>query len=194
MKWSRLRIVGETWAGKATILIPVFGYLILNHQMLSSLAGRHLGAFDSIFLWLNLTKSIMFTYFGLCLLGIGVLVYQFVCPLVVKKYADENAYIKEEIDQTSSDFVSCLVGEIQEMSKGKNGLRENYSIYLDVSGVGKPLNGNTKANILRDFYGLHDESRSLFRAFVFLLYIIGFVLLSIPTVITFFRICRYMVS
>jgi hypothetical protein len=102
VKWSFLAGIGQTTPIRLTALVPLIGtLLILNENTADWLklspmlapntddAGRHLLTVNSLY----------FTYFGLCLLGIGSMIFHFRCPIDIKRYQSAT-HIAERSDDS----------------------------------------------------------------------------------------------
>jgi hypothetical protein len=81
--WSRLRSIGNSAPARATIVIPLVGYLIIfNEQVLSYLTlspeifGKSVG----------ISTKLLNIYFGLCFVAIASFLFAWFCPLQIRKY------------------------------------------------------------------------------------------------------------
>jgi hypothetical protein len=94
--WSDLRSISNSYAARTTVLIPLIGYMILFNT--------------NIIRWLDLVRGLevshdpnvipvrlLFIYFGLCSVAIGVVVYNLACPNEVKEYASAEAYVGDAV-------------------------------------------------------------------------------------------------
>jgi hypothetical protein len=76
--WVRLRFVSNSSAAKATILIPLVGYLVLFNEkvvdflnLIKELNGTH----DA-----GVSYRLILLYLGLCGIALGVMIYGWFCP------------------------------------------------------------------------------------------------------------------
>lgn len=92
--WSRLRAVGNSPAAKATVVMPLAGYLILLNQNFLNLADV-----DARFKFLagEIPWRLVAVYFGTFFLGLGSLVYGALCPYAVKRHESAIDYHDKEI-------------------------------------------------------------------------------------------------
>lgn len=97
-RWSTLAKVGSTPAMRLTIMVPVIGLLLLFNQ-----AAEQALAWPTFFLRdLHLSPStdlpsenLYFTYFGLCFLGFGSLLYAAFCPREISDQPNIGRYVIE---------------------------------------------------------------------------------------------------
>jgi hypothetical protein len=93
--WAGLRGLGESALAKATMVMPVVGYLlILNraflHWLDPSLPATGTSAAPP--LMYTAAWRLVFIYYGLTFTGVATAMYALLCPKMVKKYADAIDY------------------------------------------------------------------------------------------------------
>lgn len=91
--WSNLSSLGNAPLFRATILVPVLGYIIVFSEQFAAvfrLSETYLsvteiesGAANDVTMW-----NIYFTYFGLSAFGVASLVYTLACPNEIKREPD----------------------------------------------------------------------------------------------------------
>jgi len=102
--WATLRKLGNSSIARATIIVPVLGYLlILNGDFMEWVsADKAINCFsydadncpNSAMIPMIYTPAwrLVFVYFGLALTGIATLLYGWFCPFSHKKYGDALDY------------------------------------------------------------------------------------------------------
>lgn len=95
LEWSALRTFGNSALVKASIAVPVVGYLILLSAQVTSLLqmDSRLQVFRGGFPW-----RLSLTYYGLVLLAAGSILYGLRCPALIKRYAVPLDYVDREKD------------------------------------------------------------------------------------------------
>lgn len=91
--WSELRAVTNSAAARATVLIPIIGYLIIfNGNIIHYLnVVKEVGGAEPE--EAHVSSRLLLVYLGLTLVAIGAALYQLFCPPDVKYYGDTNAYV-----------------------------------------------------------------------------------------------------
>lgn len=95
--WSVLARLGQNPMMRATVLIPFIGtLLIFNNKItewlnISSRFAENIGfaGREEVFT----LSTLYFTYYGLCALGIGSIIYAISCPSVIQTNPDINNYV-----------------------------------------------------------------------------------------------------
>lgn len=96
-RWSAIRQVGLAPIVRITALMPVFGYLLV-------FTTKARGLFDKIIVpWLpaglvdlNFGWRLFFLFYGSLLLGIGALLFSWLCPKLIKAHASAFEFVNSE--------------------------------------------------------------------------------------------------
>jgi hypothetical protein len=90
--WRHLRATGNSASVKMTILIPLIGYLIVfNSHVVDVISlSRHLLGFEQ---QQGPSTRLLSLYFGLCLVAAASIIYNWMCPRVIKKYESAPEYL-----------------------------------------------------------------------------------------------------
>src|ERR1700691_6469979 len=96
LRWSTLRSIGNSFAVRATILIPLVGYFIIFNSKLADYVGliREVTGTDTS--GLSVSPRLFETYFGLCFIAVGTAIYSAFCPSVIKKYRTSAAFAGDD--------------------------------------------------------------------------------------------------
>jgi hypothetical protein len=208
--WSRLRGIGNSAAAKATILMPLVGYLVLFngefvawlqlHQTVGDVVTS--GATEAALGW-----RLLCLYYGLMLVAIATIVYTVRCPWICKRYADaiECARDTDEIHSSASAF-SSLIRELRQIVSSSrrapdrvleaaNGELRLIGSKDQDEGAWDSIGANERSSrvqrLLAAKYNLEDYSRPLARIAVAVLYAIGLLLLAIPSGHLFFKVTQH---
>lgn len=95
--WSSLKTVGSSYISIATIIVPVFGFLIYSSNLtligleqaneIGKRYGFELGEVSG-----DRLLRLKMTYVGLSIVGYATIAFQVFCPKSVQSYKDEREY------------------------------------------------------------------------------------------------------
>jgi hypothetical protein len=196
--WSDLRTLSNTSAIRSVILIPIFGYwIILNNHIATSVAQfagpLEIGNNVSSPSW-----RLFATYFGLCCLAAGSLIYQIFCPRIVKEYPDAIAYtrsVTRDISGIAMDRLTVFLHGVPSLREAIEYHSERYkkSLALDHGGLVEAsarenaLN-DYKRNLLQEAYDFGDDKFFAARVAALIFYLLGFGVLAFPALDIFWRV------
>jgi hypothetical protein len=183
-RWNTLRRIGNSPIARASIAMPVVGYLLLFHsQLIGFLKLDVVFGPDIAVPWRLYTL-----YFAGCFFATGSVIYAWRCPRTVKSY------------ESSRDFVEAE----KEYYRGPNSLGYLFELFDQADAepsVAAPLRTRPRAgmilseddlphlyDLMRDFYFIENRRAPFSRIAVAISYTIGGLLLAIPAIITFFQI------
>lgn len=201
--WFGLRMVGRSPLSRLTIFMPVVGYLILFSETTSGLfvvaseffPGESDGA--SAAAWSN--ANLYFLYIGLLVFSIATILYGIRCPDIIKAYSDRYQFIEKEARYCVRDtierkqlrlknkFSVNIEGQYSEDEQSVGDRVRNYQTRGD-QGSWYKANSNLVLRVLHSEYDEENQSRSISRWVVFLLYLAAVVFLAIPTIRTTWRV------
>jgi hypothetical protein len=196
--WTTLRTIGNSWAVKATVLIPLIGYFIIfNENIIRYLnlateftAGKQTS--------LTVQPRLLQVYFALCIISVASVVYTLVCPVIIKRYDSSATYVREEAEHLGD----IVIADIEERLRTSPHSTKQYKIIRDrYDGPGidrgeskeqaeARLNSAKNFNlaVLHTYYDLLNQSHPLARLLTLSCYVVGFFLLAIPSVQVFLRV------
>jgi hypothetical protein len=93
-RWSRLRGTGNSLPVRLTVLIPVVGYLIIfNSYIVKYLElAKEFGGAQAMEN-ASVSPRLLLSYFGLCAVALGSVIYDRFCPDEVKHFGTSAAYV-----------------------------------------------------------------------------------------------------
>jgi hypothetical protein len=183
--WADLRGIGNSSAVRASIIVPVIGYLIILNSTFADYLNLHgiewvhqpTNVWDR--LW---SLKLYLVYFGLMFLGVGAAIYQWKCPAFVKKYADWADYVAgvaPHTDRGQMDVLRRIVG------------RDNEDYSDDLSTLDYE---DQKRSYLRQHYAQMSKYHLGWRVLTVVLFVGGFALLSIPSFMTAVRVATALLN
>ncbi len=96
VRWSVLAKVGSTSVMKLTVLIPLIGFFLLFNQYTESLLRLPAFLQEDLGLQSEISlspRNLYYTYFGLCLLGIGSFLFAVYCPREIASEPNIDRYV-----------------------------------------------------------------------------------------------------
>jgi len=181
--WADLRGIGNSNAVRASIIVPVIGYLIIlnstvaDYLKLHGIEWVHQPANVWDHLW---SLKLYLVYFGLMFLGVGAAIYQWKCPAFVKKYGDWADYVAgvaPHIDRHQVEALGNIIGRP---------LDQEFLSSIDF--------GDLKRNYLRQHYRQMSHYYLGWRIATAALFAWGFALLSIPSFMTAVRVAVALIT
>lgn len=206
-EWVNLRRIGQSKVVRLTILVPIFGYLILFNEEIvhlfevSTQVVKGLNTVPVIQEVIsNDTKTrLYFFYFGFTFLGIGSLIYQVFCPGLIKDYSSEREFLREEVGLVTKKRFNRMASYLEQ---------ENLASPIDVNdAVDEYANATSlmpkqreaqidaaKMDIMVLFWWSENVSRVVARHAILFFYLVGFCVLAIPSLNMFYRVARALAS
>lgn len=209
--WSTLRGIGNSGAAKATILMPLIGYLFLfNGHFVNWLALHPAVGVTNEATQAALGWRLLCLYYGLTLVGVATVVYALRCPYVCKRYADAVEYARDAraIHSSGSAFLG-LIGELRNVKDSSKAAPESVLATvrgeLTLIGAQAPdeqawdslAAAERSSRVLRLLtakYNVMDYSHRFGRRTVAALYALGLLLLAVPSANLFYEVTRQSVG
>jgi predicted membrane channel-forming protein YqfA (hemolysin III family) len=193
--WVRLRFVSNSSAAKATILIPLIGYLVLFNQtivnflnLIKELNGSH----D-----VGVSYRLILLYLGLCAIALGVLIYGWFCPNEVKHYGSAAAFVQGDGPSLRGFVMSDLQVMIAKTEPYKTKLEE-LSRELDAKNHEAGIDHNDRERYrienLHLYFDFLNRSHRIARLICVASYFVGFSLLAIPSAEVFVGVTAILVK
>lgn len=200
VNWVDLARLGRHKTMQLTVLVPIFGYMILFNDWME----KNFKVFGEFPKW-----KIYCIYYGLTFLAIASLIYTFRCPKIIKLYETAQDYINAEIDYFRGFRIIRVLKYIHLNFTKMDGLLEDVKHYdmenflkmagqnnadssmdmsalasVQVENVAKGQSGARgprKKDIMHVEYLVLDQSSRWSRMWITGLYYFGFGLLAIPS-------------
>jgi hypothetical protein len=196
--WSKLKALRQPKLGRAALLIPIFGYLILFNENIAKFLNLIPLFGDKPHPEVGVSPRLLLIYFGLCAVSIAVALYSAFCPSQVTHYGNASAFVQGD-GPGLKDFA------LEEVEKGlrESTFRERFQAIRDryeknPSGGAKltPTDAQ-KAEINNGILHLRYEqleySASWARIAARVLYLFGAACLLLPSLQMFWTIFKILV-
>lgn len=190
--WYDLHIVGNSAFAKATITMPLVGYLILFNTNVVAYFD-----FSNSYMWhigLSFPHKIFLVYFGLTSISIGSIVFHFSCPRTIKWSPSILDYVQKESDNINSTMRDFLLNEINSgyaNFEKETGIQnsEFQQKLIEIANEGNLEDYQCRATVTRLYWASENIRLRKTRILSTLAYAIGFVLLAIPSFDSFVGVC-----
>lgn len=197
--WTDLRGISNTPAARAVILIPLIGYwIIFNDRIVSFSALSHF-LFHSTPAPEHFPWRLFATYFGLCFVAVGSLLYQWRCPAQIKHYATATDYVGSVFPNISGIELGRVEEALRAGDKAaKAALAEIQQSWApfpspeDRTEV-KRRQDYSARNYLQAYFDFCNRSSPSIRKVAGACYAAGFFCLAIPSLDIFLRVARALV-
>jgi hypothetical protein len=194
-RWSKLRELGQSNFVRASVLMPVFGYLLLLNDEVHRFLTNHFDAswpFDQLpALW-----RVWLLFYGTFLLAMGSILFAWLCPVEIKRYLSPFSLVDAERPhltahnqtQQIADKVDALYNS---MSKWEASLFELPRLRPDLPNLGAGQHvqtGDQWGLGLIHIWTVRDLKRPIWRILILMLFSAGLILLAIPAAFTFLQV------
>jgi hypothetical protein len=171
--WTQLRTIGHLPLMKATIFVPLIGYLIIFNETIAGYLRL---------VWEKdptppVPTNLLLVYFGLVCLSVGSVLYAVFCDRRIDQYGSAEAYIGGDGPNISAVTLGFFENEVTGAGYDLQAWQED-----GISPVGKV---DSKKDILWCMYDKWDTAFPIARAVTSVFYIVGFVILLIPSLRVF---------
>ncbi|MGM4958111.1 hypothetical protein [Bradyrhizobium sp. 604_D8_N2_3] len=189
--WARLRFVSNSSAAKATILIPLIGYLVLFNQTVVSflnLIKELNGSPDA-----GVSYRLIFLYLGLCAISLGVLVYGWYCPNEVKHYGSAAAFVQGDGPSLRGfviDNISKMLADNKRYHAQMMELSDEFRSIGQNRTVTESDRERYRTEHLHLYFDFLNRSHPAARAVAVVSYAIGFGLLAVPSAEVFWGVMK----
>jgi hypothetical protein len=198
--WEGLRRIGQSKAMSLTILVPFLGYMILFNEQLVHFFQLSVqlvpDSVDAGYLSQATKSRLYYFYFGLTFLGIASLLYQLFCPTLIKEHGSDRQFVRDEVQLMTLRRARSVIKFIEH----RRGLHLNPAAIQEVQRRIEQV--ATVGGLLEEAKAMERPATDLMlmqwqsenwhagaaRAAVFVLYVAGFSVLSVPSAQLFFKV------
>jgi hypothetical protein len=182
-RWNNLRAIGNSPIARASIAVPILGYLILFQKDLIDYLSIHASFCDGC----TVSWRLHFLYFGSCSFALGALIYGAYCPPLIKRYGGATEFFDSEkyyfTNARNYQYLRSLIA--RDRKSHAYHPRVLATLKPDSAGEPDPSNLIFLAGAIGEYYVLQNMSYPFMRRLVAFSYLVGGALLGIPTVWTF---------
>jgi len=185
-RWNALRRIGNSWVGRASIALPILGYLILFQEDIIRYLRLHASFCENC----EVSWRLHLFYFGCCFFAVASLLYAFRCPPLINKYEGAPDFFEAEKNYFSNARNLNYLFHLIKREKGVpafhpgNLLRHTNTETTAV----EPGEMQFLAGLMGEHYVLQIRNDWFVRWTILAAYWIGFILISIPTIATFSQV------
>lgn len=205
--WYDLRGLGRSPISRMTILIPVFGSIILF-----STAANDFINLSAAFLDMDPERAVQisrrnsfFIYFGLLIFSVSTLAYNAFCPVVVKEFRTEYEYYEAESKIITKGRANTLQKELN--AEHKADLTFSFDLTADNQKAARAIGfqDNTTsenrefwlraksqpvADLLQKHYSIENQSKIRTRRAIYGAYLTAFGFIAIPSATTLWKVLQ----
>jgi hypothetical protein len=192
-RWSELRELGQSNLVKASILMPVFGYLLLlNAQVHRFLIIQYDGSWP--FNQLPAMWRVWMLFYGSFLLALGSFLFGWWCPSEVKQYWSSFSLVDAErphltAHNQTQQIADKLRALYRSMSRWESSVFSLPRLKPDEPSLGAGTSPDLQTSDqwglgLIHIWTISDIKWPVLRICIFILFRVGLVLLAIPAIVT----------
>lgn len=192
-RWNDLRGFGNSVVAKATIAIPLLGYMLLFNDKVIAYLRLHTDFCQGS--GCSPSWRLYFFYFGCCFIAIGSSLYAAFCPQLIKRHKDAASFFESEKAYHMHPLSLRHLFDVIEHVKGAQAI-DNFNLKdtLLTKGSGLSIDHvNMLAGPMSEHYYLENRRRMAARLLTCAAYAIGVLLLAVPTLITVWQVLRIVV-
>lgn len=194
LNWEVLRSLGASKFASLATLMPFFGYIVLFNDLWVKLYNeilRALGAQTDSDLS-SVSSGVILLYLGSVSFGIGMIIFKFACPPVVRDYGTDNRYLEAQFSHLTVRNLIAMAKAIDTLRKGDLDSFRERAVWLKQGLTAKkaqelfrkdPDGDAWKTEIVRSYYRVHNAyyRRGSAKA-CFWFSALGILLASIPSI------------
>jgi len=196
LHWRTLRRLAHSKGVQTAALFPFVGYFALINEKTEGL----LKVPEKLqpLLWVDPNKVLFLVYFGLFLIGAGVVIYNLRCPYIIKRFEDANACAQFYMQMASLGQVyAMLIALFGSPDQSPNPIhreidRRYEEFDRDPEAWQKFLTARREEffGFYVTSYGSQDGDNPVSRAVCCAFLALGFLFLAIPSIDTFIAVSR----
>ena len=186
-RWAKLRLLGNSHLAQATILVPFLGYFLIFNAHIFDYLKIHTNFCSGTSC--AISWRLYFIYFGCFFVAVGSAIYSLRCPTVVKIYSGASNFFEAEKTYFSAPQNLKYLFKLIEVEK-KAPVLDPFDLKKLIANNAaiSQQHGQALADILGEYYVLQNTSKPISRALAFISYMVGVLLLLVPTIGTFIQL------
>ncbi|AUR04578.1 hypothetical protein PhaeoP72_02626 [Phaeobacter inhibens] len=210
VNWEVLRAIGGSPLATISIAMPFIGYAILyNDQIVSFLSDAGLSSLSDLdvgeagpkegisigdrlrgLLSLEVITRLNFLYVGSFLVGVGTIIFRLSAPKTIQQHRSIEVFFDSELDRASARRLRTMAFTVRQRRPKVAQTLINVAPWLDrdktrlkvaYAEMREQEDSQLQADVLSSFYNVESRYSNRPMAYVvFVLYILGFALISVP--------------
>jgi hypothetical protein len=190
-RWNNLRDMGNSHVAKASIAVPILGYLILFQSDLIEFLKMHVSVCKDC----SVPWRLHTFYFASCFIAAGAIMYAWRCPPLIKKYAGATDFFEAEKNYFCNPGNLRYLFRLIRRDKGADPEDPDDLESLADGGIALSKEHLTAlAGVMGEHYVRQNRNRPTVRIVTFSAYIFGFLILGAAAAITLFQILFQLAS
>jgi hypothetical protein len=180
-RWNNLRSIGNSPIARASIAVPILGYIIVFHRDLIDYLRIHSSFCEDC----TVSWRLHFLYFGCCFFAVGSILYGLVCPTLIKKYGGATEFFENEKFYFTNPRNFQYLRDLIKRDKKMHEYDPRVLASIGERGDGDPNDLYYLGGIMGEHYVLQNMKYPKRRLTILTCYTVGSFLLFIPTALTF---------
>ena len=189
-RWNDLRRIGNSPIARASVTMPVLGYLILFHKDLLEYLKLHSSFCQNC----DVSWRLYMLYFACCCFAVGSVIYAVRCPRIIKSYAVSRDYIEAEKAHYCGAVNLEYLFELFDREKARPADPSDLRLKAAAGVSLKEEDIPQLSGLMSQLYFIQNRNAFTSRIVVAATYALGFLLLGIPAVVTFLQILMRVVA
>ncbi len=189
-KWSTLRSIGNSWAVRLTILIPIVGFMIIFNESLANRMDLIVEFGNRRIQPLSVPPRLFEMYFGLCFIAAGSVIYAFCCPKIIQRNGTAAEFVGNEGPHFGKFAIDTIYEDIAQSDRAKefSDFRRNEIGNVDQDYSQVLARSELRNAALHIYFDVEDRRRRVARLACSLLFLFGFPILLWPSFQVFFSV------
>lgn len=195
--WELVSGFGRSSFATASIAAPFIGYLIIYHSSFDQyifnvgMQYNQINQMASCTPLMSGAEKLNFIYLGLTLIGFGSIVFRIFAPQLIKTFPNISEYIERELVRVTARNLRSMFVTIKARRRGIINdfverapwlQRDNCTLKIASDHFRQLKDEQIQIDVLRSFYNVNNRYTARFSVYsTSILYLIGFILISIPS-------------
>lgn len=185
-RWNDLRRIGNSSIARASVAVPVLGYLILFHSDLINYLKLHSSFCNDC----TVSWRIYALYFACCCFAVGSVIYAIWCPQLIKSYQTSREFFEAEKTYFCDGINLEYLFHLFERENKRPADPYNLATRAKASATITAPEMTQLSSLMGQFYFIQNRKAFSARVAVYIAYALGFLSLGIPAVLTFVEILK----
>lgn len=192
--WNTLRIIGNSWPARLSILIPLVGYFIIfndtfSHSSFAKLIAE-LEQKKPEELGISISPRLFQIYFGLCFVAVASALYALTCPGIIKRHSSAGEYVSTEGDHLGEFALRGIEIGLAQSNEAFDAFRRSIQNRVSDTYTPQEAGLEVKSSTLALHYETQNGRCWFVRLIISTVYGIGFAILFVPALKVFLGVCR----
>lgn len=193
--WTSLRIIGNSYPSRILSVAPFISYIIIFQEDIYSVltswsitledsTGSHHLVPESLYLW----------YFGILIFGIGAFSYTLACPIELKRHEDAETFYEYGLESTLPSDAARYCTYIRNSKSADKDQRARAGALHFNARLQFDARSQDVIFAKKTYYELRNYSYFYRRLLIFICFIIGITLITIPAAIAAMKVINILLK